>query len=639
MKKIYIVAILVLSLAQMECKNPLQGIQLYVRNDFFSYSVNVSVKDAVNSGISLNNAVVTVSGPIADYLYDRDGKKAFKVDSGMVSFNLYGYNGPAPTDDNPLYFNVSISVPNSSYIPVTKIIQIRPEQLSQHYTIRMLDTTSGGDIGVENRTISMSNGGTSRPVYTGTRTTSYSDTSLDALGTSVSLYIPTGTTFYYYKDKSGNPVGTQASILTHDSTVTVGATAALYRSITNYYTIEKAIFPSTSYDSTTYVQPSFATSITAYLLYEPITAPSYSIYPYGTLSNTISSLSGSVQENSTVFSSAASKRLVAVYFVAQMADRSLITVSPCRRTPSYSGGVDTNNWFLSYRINTSAINPRTHALYRAGDSVETGIIYTAGSYPSGTPGTAFTPTTLKTSRTALRLTSRGVLRAECQSMDAGIYQRGINTTYSFSINTGNDTNIIPDLENYYGNVTLNFSTGSGTSSYYYNTGVYPSNTPATTNISGSVTFLGVSAPVITGSYQLYYWDTAFYSGTLISGGTVNSIFKKPSIGSFNLLSYPYSEITRFYFTMTCPATGTSKIIEPTLNGTSTVTTGGRNKLINCNVKNGYWATRGFLWGTPTFQIVGAVCNNTVHIKPPYDTLSKFNYGKVINDTICKCYFK
>ena len=200
MKKILVAILLVFSCFEYSCNNPLNGIQLYVRNDYYKYSVTMSIKDADNPSLNMDNAVVTVSGPDGTNIYDRDGKQSFGVQGGLVDLSVVP--NVMISDANPVTFIVNISLPN--YLPVTKIVTISPDQSTQRFTVRMINTQAGSASGLDitNRTIVLSSGGISKPGYSGARTTGYSDSAADALGDSLLLYMPGGLSFYYYTNTS-----------------------------------------------------------------------------------------------------------------------------------------------------------------------------------------------------------------------------------------------------------------------------------------------------------------------------------------------------------------------------------------------------------------------------------------------------
>ncbi len=628
MKRIYIVSILFVCLLQLNCKNPLSNIKLYVRNDYFKYTVTVQVQDAANPNVHLDNALVSISGPDGENIFAKDGTKKFKISNGYIDFSLVPTSAPSAT--KPIQFTVNISLAN--YVPVQKIITINNNQNNQRYTVRMINSAAPpGNVDVTNRTIVMNSGGLSKPGYSGARTTGFSDDQLDAFD--IALYVPGGTQFYYYQDNSNSLMtGTRATILTHDSTVTVGATPVLYRPTTNYYNEEYALIPQSQYTKVNYT----GSNVSVYMVYQKETAPPFSLYYNGNSasSNQIVSLSSSssISENAIVFSTATTRRLIGVYFVAKLDNGEYVTVSPLQRTDS--------NWFVSYLIDPTKINPQTGSPFADGDVIETGIDYNPStSYPVPSPLYTFTAATLNTLRSNVRMTSNGNLRVECQSTDVGNYAEGVATPFDFEFRTFCDTNVIPDPENLYANAMLQFS--SGGSSYFYNLIIEPTNTTVSnsTSFTGTlITPIGVT-PSFDGSiYKVYYWDSAI--GTYpVTAGATNDVFTHKDFSNPYVL---YPDIVRFMLTLDCPAAGSGKLIQPDFNGSIASTTSGVAHVVNCNVVGGYWKTRGMKVGADITPLTGNACGSSFTFPDASYTgpksLGTFNYITISNKAICNCYF-
>ena len=647
MKRIYTICLLFVCLMQLNCKNPLAGIKLYVKTDYFKYSVTLNVQDAANPNLHLDGAIVSISGPAGNAVYAKDGTKKFTITNGLVDLSVIPTAEPTAT--NPVLFTVNIS--KAGYIPVQKIVTISNNQNSQRFNIRMINTSSPpGNTDVTNRTIVMNSGGLSKPGYSGARTTGYSDSLLDIYD--ISLYIPAGTQFYYYQNKvTGQLAGTRASMLTHDSTLVYGSIPAVYRANTSYYKEEYAMIPQSDYTQVSFT----GSSVSVYMVYQNDVAPPFSVFTYGTGGagsvNSILSLSSStpIPEDHAVFTTAATKRLVGIYFVGQLSNGQYVTVSPTIKTSP----TDTN-WFLSFKIDPSAVNPVTSSPFAAGDSIETGVDYNTGttsggtsSFPLFSPFFTFAPASLNTLKSAVRLTSNGNLRVECQSTDVGDYALGISTPFSFTLNTLNDTTAngsIPDPENLYANATLSFSAGS--SSYLYNLVITPTDRTVASNIvdfSGTVVTpitAGVT-PTMTGSnYTVYYWDTSIGSYSLTQGATEN-VFQHRDFSCPGVL---FDNVMRFNITLICnDVAGTPKIISPDFNGTINYTYNGVTKPVNCNVRAGYWKTRGLNVGNTISPVQGSACGTPftfpdAAVTGAPTTLTDFNYFTSSSHAVCVCYF-
>ena len=597
------------------CKNPLSGVKLYVRNDFYNYTVTVNIRDAAHPTQALNNVIVTVSGDDAANIYARDGTQKFTAVNGSIDFSVIPT--AMPTDQKPISFIVNISgAAGTSYIPVSKVVTITPSQTNQRFTLRMINAAGGnvGGIGVGSRSINMTGGGLSKPGYSGSRTTGgASDSLLDMYN--LAIYLPQGASFYYYTSPSGQVTGTKPSIMTHDSTLAMGLNPVLYRPVTGYYQEEAAYILST-YTKTQYT----GGSITMYYLYRESGTPPASIYTFSGATNNINLLNGKlgIAENSLLFQSALDTSILAVYFVGTVNGQT-VCLSPYPNTNPDS------DWFFSYRIPPTATNPMTGNLYAEGDSVEAGIAYQQGSYPIVAAGQTFVASMLSTIHKVVRKAADNTLRVECQSNDVGIYDKGTVTRYSFNIDATVDTNYVPDPENVFANANVSFSIGKDNYSFDQ---VIAAN--ENVNISGS---LCASSPVTTpvGVATVYYWDSLVKTMPL-SGGA-NTVFAGPYI-----TGNTYFPVTsRFYYTFQCSASGTPRIVEPSFNGTLHGYSGGQPAQANCNIVSGYWKTRGFKVGYATGDsIYGNACGNIFSIAPV--VVQPWNYGRIENDNICKCYF-
>jgi hypothetical protein len=614
MKKVLSLFVLAAVLLQ-GCKNPLAGVKLYVRNNFYNYTVTVSIKDAAQPTVSLNNVVITVSGNDAASIYARDGTQKFTVVDGTVDFSVIPTT--MPTAQTPLSFIVNISgAAGTNYIPVTKVVTITPDQTNQRFTVRMINASGGdvGGVGVGSRSINMTGGGLSKPGYSGARTTGgASDDTLDKYN--LGVYLPQGTSFYYYMSPSGQMTGTKPSVMTHDSTLVMGMNPVLYRPVTGYYQEEAAYIPST-YTKTAYT----GSSITMYYLYRTQGTPPATIYNFPGGTNSINLLNGTpgVAENSLIFQSALDTSILAVYFVGTVNGQT-ICLSP------YPNANPDSDWYFSYRIPPGTVNPMTSVAYAAGDQIEAGIAYLPGTYPIVPTGGTFTPTTLSTIHETVRMAADGTLRVDCQSNDVGIYAKGTVTPFSFGIDATVDTNYVPDPENVFADANVSFSIGKNNYSFDH---IISPNISET--ISGSIcAATALSLP--SGTVNVYYWDSLVKTMPLTSG--TNTVFAAPYITGNTY----FPATARFYYTFQCSASGTPRIVEPTFNGTLHGWSGGKPAQANCNIVSGYWKTRGFRVGYATGDsIYGNACGHIFSIAPVL--VKPFNYGQIENDNICTCYF-
>jgi hypothetical protein len=186
----------------------------------------------------------------------------------------------------------------------------------------------------------------------------------------------------------------------------------------------------------------------------------------------------------------------------------------------------------------------------------------------------------------------------------------------------------------YSNISLHINLGA--SSVFYNYSLNPTlaGGKTTYTINGNITYpITSSTPSISASYSVYYWDSLINSATLSSSSST-AIFTSGIKTSPTKI--PYADVIRFYYTLTCAASGTPKIVEPTYNGTISGKIGTSTYTANANIHNGYWATRGFYVGEKSGSIKGVACDSPYVISPV--TLKTFNYGSITNSNICSCYF-
>ena len=449
--------------------------------------------------------------------------------------------------------------------------------------------------------------------------------------------MPFGQKFYYYTSR-GSDCGTRPTLISHDSSVVVGEVPMLYRPTTDYYTEENAIIP-TSYTKQDYV----GSTMNVYMVYQDSTAPQYSIYTYGGTTNSVNIMDGggstgsTYDEDAIIFSSLTKKRLIAVYFVGYLTKSG--TSSPINLSPYDQNPTGDSTWTLSYKIDSTRLIQMASGAktFTEGDQVETGIHYGPKNYPIIPTGGTFIPgVSLPTNRATIRRALHGDLRVETKSTDVGVYLGGTKASFDFKFDIYNDTSKIPDIENAYAVASVAIPlTGGGTQ--YFNYTLTPSilgSSSTTYDFAGSITAVGGASGAPTGTYTVYYWDSAIKSGPLSPSGVTTTIFNQRD---FSGPTYG-PDILRFYYTFTCAASGTPRIVEPTFNGSLTGTnSAGVSRTINVNAVGGYWHTRGYHIGDSSGNITGNACG-TPFIFPSV-TLVPFNYNNITNNSICTCYFK
>lgn len=89
MKQIKWICALALLLAA--CKKPTDNLKIVVDTDIIKYTAVIQVADAANLGVVPKNAVLTITGSVADDIYEISGKKNFKISNGFITI------GPSPS--------------------------------------------------------------------------------------------------------------------------------------------------------------------------------------------------------------------------------------------------------------------------------------------------------------------------------------------------------------------------------------------------------------------------------------------------------------------------------------------------------------------------------------------------------------
>jgi hypothetical protein len=122
LKKAFPVMVLLLAFA---CKNPVEDVKIVVDTNIIKYSSLVHIID--DSGNIPANITLTVTGAMADNVYEISGKKALTVKDGIISLGLHP--SVNPTANNVVKFNVVINAPG--YQQLTKEIQFVQDQFQQ----------------------------------------------------------------------------------------------------------------------------------------------------------------------------------------------------------------------------------------------------------------------------------------------------------------------------------------------------------------------------------------------------------------------------------------------------------------------------------------------------------------------------
>jgi hypothetical protein len=634
MKKLYAFLMLALCFGWVSCSNPLNGIKLYITNNLYQYTVTVYLQDATNakSG-NLTGAQISVGGQDAAYVFDRDGNTKFTPSSGgAVDFSINPTDSPTPS--KPLVFDVNISC--SGYVPVTKRVVITSSNAHTAYTVRMVNIASPpGGVTVGQRSLGLtSGGGVQKPAYAGSKSTA-GGSNADSLGHYyTAIYLPVGTTFYYYTTPAGI-CGTRVSPLTTDSTAITGLNSIIYRPVSGYYQTEAAQFASGLYTPTAYT----GTTLSVITVFRnDTTYYPYSVYPYTSSTGTTNSISTLYSgtgnaESKLVLKSCIIHRLVDFYFVGKVNGKDIV-VSPYS-TPTPTG----ETWYVSYRIDANKLAGAVaaHPSFVSGDSIETGINYSYGNYPIVPYGGSFTASNLTTQKSVIITDSFGNLRVNCQSLDAGVYLGGISYDYSYSLKASVDSNQIPDIENLFAIANITMSVG-GTTSHLGQT-VTPNKD---LNLSGTFTSINGSSPSFSGNVNIYYWDSCIRNiPTITDGMQVFTGF--PTGTKYSALAsgdgVMFDQIVAFHYDFECSAKGSDKIIEPTYNGTFSAYSNGVFSKTNCNMKSGTWKTRGVKVGTlpNPDTITGTACSKA--FTPIIVTSIYSSNTQTFNDpVICNCYF-
>jgi len=121
-----------LLLSILSCKKPTENIKLVVDTDILKYTAFIRVTDATIGAIP-TNAKITVSGAVADNIYELSGKKNFNLVQGVVTIGL----GPAltPTVANPVSCTATITA--TGYTTATRTIIFTADKSQQVVNIQL----------------------------------------------------------------------------------------------------------------------------------------------------------------------------------------------------------------------------------------------------------------------------------------------------------------------------------------------------------------------------------------------------------------------------------------------------------------------------------------------------------------------
>ncbi len=490
-------------------KSPTDGLKVIIDANVIKYPVLLDIRDAANNTLKPKDVNVTFSGPGSELVYESGGTKKFSVQNGFL--NIGFGPGAAPTKSNPIKVMVTVSA--KGYLAYAQELVVDGSEIGNVMTVKLInvDTPPAG-LEIVRKSIVLTNGKVNSantvvdisrtgPSTTGIKTESVSiGLSKAAVADQASLFLPDGTTFYYWK--KGTAIGTRMVPKIGDNGLLASGNGNGSGNYTSYVEEE--------YKYTTYTYTAVTSgTILVDVIYEPSRDRSLLIHDssWGTPSaQSFEILNGTkVPEENLLNKSASYLSLSYFGFTCEVANDdgtlSTVSVSPDKKF----------SWYISLALDPLTVNPITNKTIAAGDVIETGVDLT-------------TSKTLRSTIREVTLPSGAKqLRSETQSIKAGYYYSApFTSSFDFTFNTSAATPEIADENNLYAYPTI---TVSGNTLGYYS---------ARRN-QGIIRYVGkvasFNAIQISGQYNLYYWGKQFNS-PVITGTT----------GTFNIFENLTSKV-------------------------------------------------------------------------------------------------
>lgn len=569
--KLYPIFFLLISIGLSCKKSPTDNFKLIINSDVIKYSMLLDIKDAANKSIAPQNLKIGFSGKDADYIYEISGSKVFQAVDGFLNIGL----GPqrTPTANDPAVFSVTISA--DGYLPITQELNITAAQKVQLVKLQLINISNppagmqilqqtiplvSGAINGETFVKVSSNGIEKRVLSAKSYSSGSSQSAVTFDDGQTNIVFPDGTTFYYYEwVKTGEvtnivkePIYSKINI-----PLSEGNGTAYYNRIVGYY--DKQITSAVGELQKIKFNGSDFKVIPEYSTGQDI---NYSVYPSDSYSSfQLSLLNGEqVPEDQILYKSAVSKKLIGLKFIGKLADGTVVSLSPYQNY----------NWYTSFVLNPTTINPLTGHAIKAGDLIETGIDVASG-------------VTLRTSIIEVT-TANGnkELRANTQTTDAGYYSKAIYLAdYNYSFDTNYDVgSAIADPENLNGFASVSVISGGkklpgAFTSFAIKSGII--------DLKGKIR--SFDPITIIGNYGVSYWEKSYSESEVGNSGTFNvfaNVFTKIKL----------EPLVTFEITNEC----TSKKKVYKLSGTAyaSSTDGISNGIAYFN--NGIWKTNGLVQG-------------------------------------------
>ena len=604
------------------CKKSLSdGIVFSIGTSSFKYTALVKVRDAGNSKIAPGNLAVSVTGPNSNLVYDLvTGKKKLTINKdGTIQLLI----SPNSVLTGPVSFNLSVTSPG--YFPYQKTITINPRDSSQTITVPLRtpassiqsgaiagqaqfglvkgalakqsivkitsDNTTHAVTGISQQAINSAGrslNSTSPDGSTPANQVTYYDDGL------TSVVLPQGTTFHYWELKPTGVMITDTIEVPHIDSVTIPVKGVATGSITaykTYYTKEAYTYPQTEWVKETV--SSSTDSIAVIVNYAGGDNVSTKIefasdsYTDPTIHTTLTNQD--VPESQLLFKTAVREKLTGNPVFYRIHHQSTISYFDLTTNTTVTKSVtpftvydqeifpdQSAQWFTSFVIDPTVINPLTNEPMKAGDLVEIG-----------------TDSTNKTITQTVTQVANGQLRVQMLSYDAGFYYKApYLASFNYTINTNaisvadpeNATCSISLLD---GNIGLYFSGEYGGYSQYSFAGEIASASPISANSSAQGTYwgrqvfnqnFGLTASIAPFNFSPPYPTARFYIEAHDKDADVTDaeVSTKPVSGK------NYAAVT-IYSGFSSPMYGAGQV----------------------NIKNGSWATNAF----PT----GAVISGTGYI--------------------------
>lgn len=526
-------------------KGPLDiadDLSLRLGTDIFEYVVVGKVVDDANWETPMGEAKVFVEGEYAEYAYDAtSGKKEISVSSdGKFMIGLDPKVAPAA--GAPI--TLSILVMSNGYLGQSEEVTITVEEKVKQFKTGLISYSNPPDyVDLEVENVSLSGGVVQSDfILKGKNSATDSVYYDDGLTTVV---LSKDTRFWYWSyEKTGTSLRPTSFTTRIDTLIVNGEKVAVKSEVAvefdtidvlsyvkRYYggnDLEIQAFYSKGNDVDFRINRNFSSYQKEYeILNDP--AP----VPY----------------NDLLFTSIVSRRLYSLKFIGYDEEG-----KPMKLYAENEPGKP--EWFTSYVIDESAINPITGLAIAEGDSIELSV----------------DPETGKTKREVVLKAENGQLRAETQDVNVGFYERAnhtLNVDYTWNVVRNEE---VPDPENLYGWATVQLSNGYWSSRYISSYYSHESHVEYTISSKEALNVSGRAYSV--------------YCGQIVSDQTGLGNNGTYDVFNYSALLNKFPNKVTFDVSLLCPEGAI--VAKPTYYGSFY----GSGRYYDVDMRDGQWGTRG-----------------------------------------------